>query len=179
MFNYKGTTVEVNSSGRFTAVMDDGVRVEADTLDAAKAKIDRELSARKAKKLVLSLKVVGLKSTSPTGRRYGRKEPCGPVGVVLTGVNRNDRSMQFDGIGKNDTLDDVIPDAGDNFNLLKRKFELVKELNEVEERIVDLSLEVGEYGVINIEDYPGVLKKLGERYKQAMARSNKKAKAAK
>lgn len=181
VFDYKGTTIEVNSSGKFIATMD-GVKIEADTLDAAKAKVDRELLGKKNKKPILNLKVVGLKIAREPGRygrRYGGKVPCGPAHAVLTGVSRNNRSMQFNGIGKDDTLDDVIPDTNENFNLLKRKFELKGELENISEKVFDRKIKVDGYGNIDIEDYPRALKQLENQYKVAMARSNKKTKVSK
>ena len=174
VLKYQGVDVTVDSSGRFCAKIED-VEICEDTYEAAKKKIDKEFSAEvvRIKKQKLSLKVAGMKFVKLGSSRYADKKDLGPTRGTLVSVNRTTCEFQYEGIGKTEGFDYVVPDTEENFALLTQLHQLERETKRISILLSPRKLTIGGfgYGRIDATDYESVMKELRNSYATALKRN--------
>lgn len=167
--SYSGVTITVDTfTGRFEAAVDD-ISISEDTLAAARAKIDRALTARKsASKVKLALPVIVISGQSDEFQLAN-----------VTGIHRTTREIQLDsesGKGKGnkpprwsrrDRI--IIADTPANRERATAYIEQRERWNQTRESVEVREIEIDGHGRIDIDAYDAVVAKLTAQHKKSAA----------
>jgi hypothetical protein len=151
MFKHKGFNININTSGLFTATVND-VEVSEPTLQAAQAAIDR---LTKGTKETVALAICGIMSCGPNGRKVQSVQSG-----TLIGLNRTTRDLQFTETPKDGDWSHILPDSPGNHKLLQDYINAQEVLTTLRGEVEKRRIGIKGYGRINPAEYATILAEL-------------------